>query len=130
MHPHGPKIDVVLLSQNAELAQLRAKVLELSGCAVRVPRNREEAQAVIEERPPDVLVIAYTLSKPSAVFFSNLFRQRNSRGRIVVISESLHVEKPSYSDCRISATDPPDRMIAAVRGTLEEEHCDKAEEAS
>ncbi len=129
MHHNLPKIEVVLLSQNLELAQLRAKVLELTGCKVRVPRNREEAQAMIEEQPPDVLVIAYTLSKPSAIFFSSMYRQKKRHGRIVAITESLHVEKPSYCDCRISATDNPELMIAAVHGTLEP-NCDTAEQAS
>ncbi len=105
-----------MLSQNVELAKLRAKVLEQAGCSVRVPLNREQAQDEIAADPPDVLLIAYTLSHHSAVFFSTMFRQKNPAGRVVAINATPFEPRPQYADAHLSAVDDPDAMIEAVCG--------------
>ncbi len=114
MSQNDPSRSVLLLTRNRELGLLRQKVLEMSGCRVTFPESREATLQALTKRF-DSMVITYTISKPSAQEYSEIFRRHNPGSRIVYVSANANEKTPSWADEGVAGLEGPEEMIRAVR---------------
>ena len=112
---HATKaLTVLLLSRDMELGLLRKRVLEQSGCEVTFPQNRTEALDALRAQL-DVMLVAHTISRESGKHYSEIFRGKNPKGRVVYICVSTIEHPPEWADETVLALDGPEEMVRAVR---------------
>ena len=111
--PSAKRVRVLLISRDLELGRLRKRVLELSGCEVAFPHNKQEAIAALEA-PQDVIVVAHTISRESANHYVEIFKGRNPHGHTVYVCVSTMEHPPEWADEVVLGLEGPEKMVEAV----------------
>ncbi len=106
-------VRVLLLSRDRELGLLRKRVLELSGCRVMFPDDKNTAVEALNT-PHDVMVVAHTISRESANHYVEIFRGKNPEGRCVYVCFSTIEHPPEWADEVVLGLAGPEPMVDAV----------------
>lgn len=104
-----------MLGRNLELALYRAEVLHNAGHTVTIPKNKQEAMAIIDDRAFDVAIISYTLSNQSVEEFVELLRQKTPQTAIISIASHGWEDRLIQPDETILADEGPQALIAALK---------------
>ena len=113
---HGKS--VLLLSDDLEIALLKAHVLGHAGFAVTRAESRKDAIQLMRESSFDVLVISFSLSGDSVVELAGIFRAENPTAPIVGVAKGRWQDLPLEFDATVTGDEGPEGLIEAVEMVL------------
>ncbi len=112
---------ILIASADIFLAQLRKQVLEqhfASAVDVVSTRNRQHALALLQSEDFQVLLLCCSLTSKAHTEFAELYRQRNSTGKLVVC-EGRDPVSFTY-DVMLPIPGGPCELLAAMRAILQQ----------
>lgn len=115
--PRSP-LQILSLSADPDLGKLRAMVLRKAGHHVSWPSSKTEADALLQDKSFDFLLIGHSISGPSAREFADLFRAKNPDGKIIVVmATSYSLVKP---DGTVRPIDGPEVLLETINTLIDE----------
>jgi hypothetical protein len=106
---------VLLIGRLRELALYRAEVLRTHGFRVVAPSTTAEALEVIRRSQFDIAVLTYTLSSEVIEELAEQIRQYRSDCPLIVISDTLRMDRKISPDETVLGEEGPAALIAALR---------------
>ena len=114
------QVRILSASTDASLNRTRALLLEYHGFTVTACESKEEAHQELERTLYDVLIFGSTLPRDTCWELAGVFRQRNSKGRIIEIIPAPWATPKNQPDATIVSGDEPTNLINLIRRTVAE----------
>jgi two-component system, OmpR family, phosphate regulon response regulator PhoB len=124
MSPLTRKPLVLVVEDDTALRQMFRVALLLDGFEVREAADGYEALAILEQHPPDLVVLDLGLPRVSGLFVHAEIASRSATKDVpVVIVTASDVDLTNVSAaCILRKPVTPDKLLATVRGCLEHSH--------
>jgi CheY-like chemotaxis protein len=100
------------------LNQARALLLRHYGFDVTTSESKEHAHEQIEHSSFDVLIFGNTLPRDTCWELAEIFRRRNSNGKVIEIIPSPWAAPKNQPDASVVGTTEPERLIRTIRQYL------------
>jgi CheY-like chemotaxis protein len=115
---HTQPIRILSASIDPGLNQSRALLLRHYGFDVTTSESKEHAREQIERSHFDVLIFGNTLPRDTCWELAKLFRQHNSKGKIIEIIPSPWAAPKNQPDFSVVGTAEPEQLVSTIRQTL------------
>ena len=111
-------IRILSASIDPGLNHSRALLLRHYGFDVTTSESKEHAREQIEGSHFDVLIFGNTLPEDTCWELEQVFRRRNSKGKIIEILPSPWAEPKNRPDASVVGTAEPEQLISTIQRTL------------
>jgi CheY-like chemotaxis protein len=109
-------IRVLSASTDPHLNRARAMLLEYHGFQVTTSESKEAAHREIQGSDFDILIFGSTLPRDTCWELAAIFRDRNSRGKIIEIIPAPWATPKNRPDATVVSSDEPSTLINVIRG--------------
>jgi DNA-binding NtrC family response regulator len=111
-------IRVLSASADPQLNQSRAQLLRSHGFDVTTSESSDDAREHMAYSLFDVLIFGATLARDTCWELAEVFRQRNSDGKIIEIVPSPEATVKNQPDAVVVSTDEPSKLVTIIRDNL------------
>jgi hypothetical protein len=111
-------VRVLSASVDPALNQARALLLQTHGFQVVTSESDQRSREQLESFTFDVLIFGSTLGRDACWQLAEVFRRRNSRGRIIEIIPAPLAPPKNQPDATVVRADEPNKLIPTIFDTL------------